>query len=217
MGVKERREREKAVTRQRIVDTARELFARDGFEAVSMRQIAEVIEYSPAAIYVHFADKQALFAEIVRADFDSLAASFQRIAKVADPLERIRQAGIAYVRFGVKHPNHYRLMFMATVDPNVVPCDDEPRKGDPTHDAYAFLRHAVLEGLEQSLFREGVTDAELVCQTFWAGVHGVASLAITHSKDPWIKWRALERRIETMVDALLVGLVKPGKFKGGGA
>ena len=58
-----------------------------------MRQVAEKIEYSPTAIYVHFADKQELFHELCNEDFARLAAEFQRSVDVADPLERIKQIG----------------------------------------------------------------------------------------------------------------------------
>ena len=64
MGVKERRERERSETREKILDTARELFVEEGFDGVSMRKIAERVEYSPTAIYMHFADKEQLFMEI---------------------------------------------------------------------------------------------------------------------------------------------------------
>ena len=112
MGTTERREREKERVRGRILDAARELFARDGYDAVTMRKIAEAVEYSPTAIYLHFKDKESLVRELCIADFDSLARSFQRIAREPDPLERLRRAGLAYADFAVEHPNHYRLMFM---------------------------------------------------------------------------------------------------------
>ena len=59
MGVKERREREKSETRDKILDAARELFVTEGYEGVSMRKVAQKIEYSPTAIYVHFPDKSS--------------------------------------------------------------------------------------------------------------------------------------------------------------
>jgi AcrR family transcriptional regulator len=61
MGVKERKAREKETLRQDILDAARELFIREGYQAVSMRKIAEKIEYSPATIYLHFRDKDDIF------------------------------------------------------------------------------------------------------------------------------------------------------------
>src|SRR3954466_10030488 len=112
MGTKERREREKTEVREKILDAARNLFVSEGYESVSMRKIAEAIEYSPTAIYVHFTDKAALMQELCAHDFQSLAHVFHDLAKVADPVERIRQTGHAYIRFAVQFPNHYRFMFM---------------------------------------------------------------------------------------------------------
>src|SRR4051794_31634463 len=99
MGSQERREREREATRAKIMAAARDLFAREGYEAVSMRRIAEVIEYSPTAIYVHFKDKDALFRELCAHDFGRLAEVFAQLSRVADPVERVRQIGLAYVRF----------------------------------------------------------------------------------------------------------------------
>ncbi len=215
MGVSERKIRQKQELRSRIVDTARRLFAEHGVEAVSMRKIAAEIEYSAPAIYLYFPDKESLLREICHTDFDALAGSFAKLSGVADPVERIRLIGLAYMKFAVNHPQHYRLMFMTPVEHSIKPSEqDLARKGDPSHDGYAFLRRAVGEGLSAGAFRDEVADIELLCQTFWAAVHGVAALTITHRKDEWITWRSLDRRMHAMADAVLRGLVKPGAFPG---
>src|SRR5512143_3975970 len=100
MGVKERREREKLETRDKILDAARELFITRGYEGVSMRKVAEKIEYSPTAIYVHFADKEDLFHQLCQEDFARLAAVFHGAGMPSDPVERIQQIGRVYVQFG---------------------------------------------------------------------------------------------------------------------
>ena len=112
MGLKERREREKEVVRGKILDAARELFVAEGYEAVTMRKIAQAIEYSPTAIYLHFRDKEAVINAICDTDFLQLATRFRKIAEVADPIARLRASGLAYADFALRHPNHYRLMFM---------------------------------------------------------------------------------------------------------
>src|ERR1700747_187689 len=101
MGVKERRGREKSETRDKILDAARELFVAEGYEGVSMRKVAEKIEYSPTAIYVHFADKNELFHELCREDFARLQDAMRSPAMPTDPLERLRQIGRSYIEFGV--------------------------------------------------------------------------------------------------------------------
>ena len=114
MGVKERREREKSETRDKILDAARELFVTEGYDGVSMRRVAEKIEYSPTAIYVHFADKQELFHELCQQDYARLAEVFQSSNMPTDPIERLKQIGSTYIDFGMRFPNHYKLPAIPT-------------------------------------------------------------------------------------------------------
>jgi len=208
MGVKERREREKSETRDKILEAARELFVTEGYEGVSMRQVAEKIEYSPTALYVHFTDKEELFRELCHQDYARLAVVFQSSLMSSDPIERLRQIGAIYVDFGTHYANHYKFMFM-TVHPPCEP-DDEDREimGNPEKDAYAFLRWAVQQAIDAGCFREEIRDAELVSQTLWASVHGVISLNIAKGSDPWVDWRSLQERAELMLDVTLRGLVR---------
>jgi AcrR family transcriptional regulator len=207
MGLKERRERERDEVRTKIMDAARDLFAKEGIEAVSMRKIAEAVEYSPTAIYQHFLDKESLLREICKEDFGNLAGTLNEIAREDDPIKRIEQIGLAYCRFGVAYPNHYRLMFMT---PFTKKLDEEEEcgKGNPDEDAYAFVKHAVTQGIESGRFREDLTDPDLVTQILWAGVHGMVSLQITKEKDPWLEWSPLEERFAQMTKTLVRGLIR---------
>jgi AcrR family transcriptional regulator len=211
MGVQERRERERIETRERILDAARELFVAEGYDGVSMREVAEKIEYSPTAIYVHFKDKEQLFLELCHSDFRRLAESFAQFAQTPDPVERLRRIGQAYIDFGLKNPNHYRLMFM-TPHPQVPEeAKEEMGKGNPEEDAYAFLRQTIEEALAAGLFREELKDADLLAQTLWAGVHGVASLQVAKGVDDWVPWCSVKKRADLMLDGLLEGLLKKGE------
>jgi AcrR family transcriptional regulator len=202
-----RRQREHAQLHARILNAARLLFVEHGYEAVTMRAIAKKIGYSATTIYLHFQDKEELIQELCTADFMTLSASFQRIARVADPIERLRRIGRAYAEFGLRYPNHYRLMFM-TPHPACEPDGDGVEKGNPEKDAYAFLTHTVAQALLAKRIRRGVADVELIAQTVWAGVHGVVSLHIAKSHDPWVKWRAIKKRIDLMIETSVWGLTK---------
>ena len=209
MGVVERRERERSETRDKILDAARELFVNEGYEGVSMRKVAEKIEYSPTAIYVHFHDKQELFLELCHADFRRLAESFSQLAQIADPIERLRRIAQAYMEFGLENPNHYRMMFM-TAHPKL---SDEVQKeqlgkGNPEEDAYTFLRLTVEEAMNKGAFRPELSDADLVAQTLWANVHGVVSLQIAKCDDAWVPWCDFKRRAELAIEGILSGLLK---------
>jgi AcrR family transcriptional regulator len=208
MGVKERREREKLETRDLILDAARELFVSEGYEGVSMRKVAEKIEYSPTAIYVHFADKEELFRELCHQDFAHLAQVFQRAALPPDVVERLKHIGRTYVEFGRQYPNHYKLMFMTPHPHGELDERECEMRGNPEVDAYALLKQAVRQAIDAGSFREGVDDAELISQTLWAAVHGVISLQIAKHSDSWVEWRPLEERVELMLDAVLRGLRK---------
>lgn len=207
MGPKERREREREETRTRILDAAREMFIAEGFEAVTMRGIADRIEYSPTAIYFHFRDKEALMRELCDTDFRTLAVELGSIATIPDPLERLRRVGHAYLQFGLEKPNHYRLMFM-TPHPPIVPEESSVDLGNPEEDAYALLKSIVAELVNTKRFRPELQDVELLAQTIWAGVHGVISLQIAKANDGWIEWRPLEQRGALMIDTLIIGLTK---------
>lgn len=188
------------------MDAARELFAREGYDAVSMRKIAEAIEYSPTAIYVHFKDKEALFGELCRSDFGKLSDVFNKLAQIKDPVERIRGIGHNYVRFALQYPNHYRLMFMT---PHIPSSDDEMQcgTGNPDEDGYAFLKAAVAESIAHKRFRREYKDPALATQTLWAMAHGIASLQIAKGNDTWADWRPVEERAAVGLDAIVRGML----------
>ena len=212
MGVKERREREKSETRDKILDAARELFVTEGYEGVSMRKVAEKIEYSPTAIYVHFVDKNELFRELCHQDYARLAEVFQSSVISTDPLERLRQIGAIYIDFGTRYPNHYKFMFMTPHPAHQLDEVDREMKDNPEKDAYAFLKWAVQQAMDAGCFRQEIRDVEMVSQTLWASVHGVISLNIAKGDDEWVEWRPMRDRAEMMLDITLRGLRREAKM-----
>ncbi len=206
MPSKERRQKEKDAVRGKILDAARELFIERGFEAVSMRQIARKIDYTAAALYTHFEDKDALFREICDADFSALQQSFAKLAKVRDPIERLRELGRIYVEFAMTHPSSYRLMFLTT-KPEKAVLNSQIDRGNPDQDAYAFLRATVAEALAAGRFRPDLHDADLIAQVVWSAAHGLVALHMTHKHDPWFDWRPIELAAWVSSAALLRGLV----------
>jgi AcrR family transcriptional regulator len=205
MGSAERRQRETADTRRRILDAARDLFVQKGYRATSMRAIAERIEYTPTAIYHHFESKGALLTELCAQDFRALAAAFQRVARVDDPVDRLLRIGDAYVDFGLEHPMHYQLMFMM-----VRPAAEKLAlgQGDPVEDAYAFLRTTVEEAVANGRFRPEYDDPDQIAQMLWATAHGLVSLRIAKMDDPWIEFRDLRRTAAQAFQTMMRGLLR---------
>lgn len=208
MGTTERRERERKELRGQILDAARVLFAEQGFEAVTMRKIAERIEYSPTAIYFHFKDKDALLRELCDTDFAALAHEFQKIARIEDPVDRLGAIGRAYVAFGVGYPNHYRLMFMTPKPDGLHAEDSRLTRGNPEEDAYAFLRATTAEAIAAGRLRPEFSDADLVSQMVWSGTHGVVSLHIAKCNDDWVEWRDTTATAHALIETMVRGLLR---------
>jgi AcrR family transcriptional regulator len=209
----ERREREKLELRSKILDAAREMFITQGYDAVTMRGIAERIEYSPTAIYLHFKDKESLMRDLCVHDFESFAEQFMRLAGVADPVERLVKTGEVYVRFAMEHPQQYRLMFM-TPHPPVAPTADEA--ADPARNGYVFLLATIEQAMAEGRVRKDIKDAQLIAQTVWAATHGLVSLEIAKGCEKgWVDWRPLAKRSRLMVDLILqMFVVEPDKQPG---
>ena len=199
-GPKHRREREKEALRQVILDAARELFAKEGYENVSMRRIAEKIEYSPTTIYLYFEDKASLLFAICEETFAKLAKRMATLAKGSDdPVEALRRGCRAYVDFGLKYPNHYRVTFINHPDLHLGG-KHYLRKGSMGLKCYETLRMGVAECIRQKRFR--VEDVDAVTQTFWAGGHGITSLLITKPDFPWAN---KDRLIDLTIDVYIKG------------
>jgi len=198
-----RRDRERQETHDRILEAARELFARDGYENVTMRAIAKRIEYTPTAIYHHFRDKEALLTELCHIDFRALASAFLRIGRVEDPVERLRKIGAAYVDFALEHPQQYRFLFLMQHPEDV----EHPEKENPEEDAYGFLRQTVSECIASGRFRPEYHDADRVAQICWASGHGVIALNLNFEGDEWVNWKEPRETARLMMDAQIRGML----------
>jgi len=200
----ERREQERADTRNKILEAARQMFVRNGYEGTTMRGIADAIRYTPTALYHHFASKQALVTELCQHDFDRLARHFSDAARVADPIERIRQIGWLYLQFAMQYPNHYQFMFMTAV-PMIEHRDGV--HGNPERDAYAVIQMACRDAIERGRLRPELTDADEVAQILWATLHGLVSLRLVN-RDQWVPWRDLEQSAEEAIHILTRGITR---------
>jgi AcrR family transcriptional regulator len=198
MGVQERRAREKKELRTEILDAARDLFLREGYENVSMRKIAEKIEYSPTTIYLYFQDKADLLDCICEETLGRLVRKQNVLEQtVADPLERLRLSLRSYIEFGLKHPNHYMVTFMMTRSAEVQPM----KAHEMGQRAFNFLRTQLALCAEQKLIE--IADVEATAQVLWAAIHGLTSLLIARPKFPWVE---RNRLIDTLIDTAVAGL-----------
>jgi AcrR family transcriptional regulator len=201
MGVKERREREKLAVRKEILDAARELFIKEGYESVSMRKIADKIEYSPTTIYLYFDDKAQLVHSLCEEAFVKLVKMFETLGgDLSDPVSALKKCGRAYIEFGLKYPNDYKVTFMLNLRPDKSP-EEYLREDSMGMRAYGYLRKIVEECVRRGKFPGA--DVETTTQTVWIVVHGVTSLLIAHPKFPWVdREHLIDFTIEKIVNGL---------------
>jgi AcrR family transcriptional regulator len=203
VGVKERRERQKETLRREILDAARDLFVRDGYDNVSMRKIAERIEYSPTTIYLYFKDKAELLHEICEDTFAQMIATLEGINQSGGhPVDRLERGMRAYVWFGIGHPNHYRLTFMTPHTHDDLP-DGFVLETSLGWKAFSMLRSMVAECIDQGHFHPA--DPDVVSQAVWTMIHGVTSLLISDGTFPWIDRDTLvDQVVRTTTEGLRV-------------
>ena len=213
-----RREREKAEMRLRVLDAARDIFLSGGEEAVTLRLVAERIEYSATAIYLHFASKEALIRELCQTDFTAYSRVFQQADRLADPMARLRKVAAAYIDFGLLYPAHYRAMFMTSageqsrIEPPLVSTAGQkgtsgtPNPKPASPQPYDFLHHAVFKAMAAGCFKPAYRDVAIIAQVIWSGLHGVISLHLLRARHPAVSWRPVQKVSELMVECLLSGL-----------
>jgi len=202
MGIAERREREKENLRQEILDAASELFAKEGYANVSMRKIADKIEYSPTTIYLYFKDKVDLLNQICEETFGHLIETVAGIeaAGATEPIVCLEKGMRAYIDFGLKYPNHYEVTFITPLA-DFLGKEVHPYEGSTGQKAFEYIVRQVAGSMEKGQMRKG--NVEAVSQAIWAAIHGVTSLLISHTDFPFVDQEVL---IDTVVKTTLKGL-----------
>jgi AcrR family transcriptional regulator len=122
MGIKERQERDREAVRRAILDAARDLFVTEGYQHVSIRKIAERIEYSPAAIYSYFPSKDDIFFALAEEGFRLLGdpAALEANLTPLEPLDQIRAIFWSFYEFSRNHPEYFTLMFVDRSVPRII-------------------------------------------------------------------------------------------------
>jgi len=184
MGIKERQERDREAVRRAILDAARELFVAEGYQNVSIRKIAERIEYSPAAIYGYFPSKDDIFFSLAEEGFrllgDPRATRHQPGLADAAPLERVRAVFWRLYEFSRDQPQYFALMFVDRSVPRI----------SREYERFAFARemkqHIVteLEACVDAGQLPRALNAPAAMRALMVGILGVAVLRLSDRLGP---------------------------------
>ena len=173
MGITSRKEREKEEMRSLILDAALRIFREKGYDGVSIRNIAEAIEYSPATIYLYYKDKSEIFFAL---QYEAAALKRDHLlpaALVENPWDRLIEFGRRYIDFGMKHPDLYDLLFITRIPMESIENQDCWKLGIATH---SFFVETVQACVDARYFKS--TDTEVIAYTLWCHAHGLVSLFI---------------------------------------
>jgi AcrR family transcriptional regulator len=190
----QRRTEQRAHARRAILDASEAVLVGGGYERFSIRRVVARCGYTAPTIYHHFGDKDGLLDTLLEERFGRLARQLRRVPSGDDAVAYLRAMALAFVRFGLRHPTHYQLLFI-------------PRAGE--HAPPPSLEE-VRERLEQAwtgLWEAGrlrAGDVEAAAQALWMLAHGLVS---GHVQRPDLTWS--KTLVEDAIDALLHGLVAP--------
>jgi AcrR family transcriptional regulator len=188
-----RRLQSRAETRRAILDATEALLVEDGFEAFSMRRLAERCGYTAPTIYHHFGDKQHLIDALLDERFQGLIRTLRRAQNgTQDEVATLRAFSFAFARFGLRNPTFYALLSQPRVDPDepVPPAAEQAR--------------AMMESPLAKLAASGrlAADLEATQQIFWAFLHGFVLLR-THRSDVLFHKDVLEVGVDALIRSLI--------------
>jgi AcrR family transcriptional regulator len=175
MGITERRLRQKDEVRSSILETAWQIVREEGWQSLSIRKIADAIEYSVPVIYDHFANKEAILLEFGKQGFDLLLKKLEEAKKSTDdPGGQLRAIADAYWNFAFKYKEYYQLMFGL----GIACCETE--KCLPESISFRdIVMGAITEILSQNKNKQ--INSCLKYHTFWSVMHGLISIKMMNN------------------------------------
>ena len=199
--------------RDEILHAAKELFLEQGYDSTTIRKIADRVGISAPAVYLYFKDKEALMLALCDQTFAHLIAAVSDLEHtVSDPLERVKRFGEAYARFGLEHPDEYKLIFLGGNIPEAIrrtghraPIEDPAQPGIGGAVVFQRLVSFLLE-VEASGVKLNY-PADTCAELCWMGVHGLVAALILKPEFPWSDRDVL---IRGMVDIHVRGMLRSG-------
>jgi AcrR family transcriptional regulator len=208
VGVKERQEREREAVARAILDAARDLFVSEGYHNVSIRKIAERIEYSPAAIYSYFPSKDHIFFSLAEEGFRMLFTPNLTCARQADPLDAIRGVFWRVYEFSRAHPEYFALMF---VDRNVPRISQNWERFGFVREMKGQVGTTIQRAIDAGLFPAG-SQPDAIFRILMTAVCGAALGPLCDRMAPGVDPDALARdTLEATLTGLRAGI--PATFR----
>jgi AcrR family transcriptional regulator len=200
MGIKDRQTRERETTHRAILNAARTLFLAEGYANVSMRKIAERIEYSPGAIYSYFPSKEDIFFALAEEGLQFLRTHCAcDDSDEATPLQQVRAALLRFYTFSKEHPEYFSLIFVDSAVPRI---SRDWERFSFVRDLRHNIEHQIQRCMDEGKFRAAGSAASIF-RILSTAMYGVAVFRLSHRLAPGEDADALA---EDLLDATLAGL-----------
>ncbi|HEV3215758.1 MAG TPA: TetR/AcrR family transcriptional regulator [Vicinamibacterales bacterium] len=200
MGIRERHTRARETVRRAILNAARTLFLAEGYANVSMRKIAERIEYSPGAIYSYFPGKEDIFFALAEEGLQSLRVHCaDETNGQASPLEQVRIAFWRFYTFSKEQPEYFWLIFVDSAAPRI---SRDWERFSFVRDLRHNIEHQIQRCVDEGMFRAAGSAASIF-RIVSTAMYGAAVFRLSHRLTPGEDADALA---QDLLDATLAGL-----------
>jgi AcrR family transcriptional regulator len=195
MGSRERRERQRAELKDLIKQTAKDIFIKDGYDKVSMRKIADRIEYTPTTIYLYYKDKKTLMFDILNdynKEFEATVNEIKNSDETA--IIKLRRYLLQYIEHGISNPEMFRLLTMFFME-------KKDNVAGQQNESFVYMRELITEAIKNNMLKD--ENPVRIAQQSWMHAFGIASLLVFK---PEINWIARDKIVEDTLDIFLNGL-----------
>lgn len=199
MGIRERQSRERETVRRKILNAARTLFLNQGYANVSMRKIAEQIEYSPGAIYSYFTSKEDIFFALAEEGLQFVRTHCGAATDLDAPLERVREAFWRFYTFSKEQPEYFSLIFVDNAVPRI---SRDWERFSSMRELRHDIEQDIQQCIDQGLFPR-VQAPGPVFRLLLSAAYGVAVFRLSHRLAPGEDSDALAH---DLLNATIVGL-----------
>jgi AcrR family transcriptional regulator len=183
--------------KRKILETAKVLFLKHGYEAVTIKKIAEQLNISPTTIYLYYEDKSDMMYILHQTGFNILSAQFEPLKAIADPVERLRVMGQQYIKFAVENPDFYEIIFIMRHPIAFITVDDD-NAWQGGRNAFNHLLAAVADCMEKGCFQQ--TGLHRTALFIWSAIHGICSLKLQGHFEHVVNFRFPEENPKEMFD-----------------
>jgi AcrR family transcriptional regulator len=195
-----RRERHKADSRAELLQAAHDLVKEEGYEGLTIRNLAKRVGYAPMSVYSYFADKHAILLALAENAFETLAQRMERDAPT-EPLAALRKVMEEYAVFALENPNEYRTVFMTRDHMRQAREVVEIEEVESKNPVLRIVLKRVQACIDAGIFKG---DAHAVSTLLWSSGHGAISLQITF---PYYPFGEPRKFLEAAMEVALAGLM----------